>query len=55
MDAAETFDAEADAVIERFMAVLPAILVLILALVIGFIVAGSLLPIVVMQLGAGGV
>ena len=55
LDAAETFDAEADAVIERFMAVLPAILVLILALVIGFIVAGSLLPIVDMQLGAGGV
>jgi type II secretory pathway component PulF len=55
LNASETFDSEADAAIARFMAVLPALLVLLLAAVIGFIVAGALLPIVAMQLGAGGV
>jgi general secretion pathway protein F len=55
LNAADTFDSEADTAIERFMALLPALLVLLLAVVIGFIVAGALLPIVAMQLGAGGV
>ena len=50
LNAAETLDAEADAALARFMAVLPAVLVLILAGVIGFIIAGTLLPIVAMQL-----
>ena len=53
LNAAETFDAEADSAINRFMAIFPALLILVLALVIGFIIAATLLPIVVMQLGAG--
>jgi type II secretory pathway component PulF len=53
LNAAETFDNEADAAINRFMAIFPPILILLLALVIGFIIAATLLPIVVMELGAG--
>jgi type II secretory pathway component PulF len=53
LNAAETFDTEADSAINRFMAIFPAILILLLALVIGFIIAATLLPIVVMELGAG--
>ena len=55
LNAAETFDTEADSAINRFIAIFPAILILILALVIGFIIAATLLPIVVMELGAGAV
>ena len=54
LNAAETFESEADSAIARFMAVFPAVLILFLALVIGFIVAATLLPIVVMEIGAGG-
>jgi type II secretory pathway component PulF len=54
LDAADTFDGEADAAITRFMAIFPAILILLLALVVGFIIAATLLPIVAMQLGAAG-
>jgi len=53
LNAAETFDNEADAAINRFMSIFPAVLILVLALVIGFIIAAALLPIVVMSLGAG--
>jgi len=53
LNAAETFDSDADAAINRFMAVFPAFLILLLALVIGFIIAATLLPIVTMGLGAG--
>jgi type II secretory pathway component PulF len=53
LNAANTFDDEADAAINRFMAIFPAILILLLALVVGFIIAATLLPIVVMQFGAG--
>jgi len=53
LDAADTFDGEADAAIARFMAIFPAVLVLLLALVIGFIIAATLLPIVFMILGEG--
>ena len=53
LNAADTFDADADAAISRFMAIFPAVLILILALIIGFIIAATLLPIVVMELGAG--
>ncbi|MHC4062519.1 MAG: type II secretion system F family protein, partial [Planctomycetota bacterium] len=53
LNAADTFDAEADAAIARFMTVFPAVLVLMVALVIGFIVAAILLPIVMMSLSAG--
>lgn len=53
LNAAETFDTDADAAINRFMAIFPAVLILLLALVIGFIIAAALLPIVMMSLGAG--
>jgi type II secretory pathway component PulF len=53
LNAADTFDEEADSAINRFMAIFPAILILLLALVVGFIIAATLLPIVVMQFGAG--
>jgi type II secretory pathway component PulF len=55
LNAANTFDDEADAAINRFMAIFPAILILLLALVVGFIIAATLLPIVVMQFGAGAI
>jgi len=55
LNAADTFDAEADAAITRFMDIFPALLILILALVIGFIIAAALLPIVMMSLSAGAV
>ena len=51
--AADTFDSEADAAISRFMAIFPAVLILLLAVVIGFIIAAALLPIVTMSVGAG--
>lgn len=53
LNAADTFDTEADAAIKRFMDIFPALLILILALVIGFIIAAALLPIVQMSLSAG--
>ncbi len=55
LNAADTFDDEADAAINRFMAIFPAILILLLALVVGFIIAATLLPIVEMQFGAGAI
>jgi type II secretory pathway component PulF len=53
LNAADTFDAEADSAINRFMAIFPALLILMLALVIGFIIAATLLPIIAMELGVG--
>lgn len=53
LNAADTFDTEADSAINRFMAIFPAVLILLLALVVGFIIAATLLPIVVMQFGTG--
>ncbi len=53
LNAAETFDTDADAALSRFMSVFPAALILVLALVIGFIIAAALLPIVMMSLGGG--
>ncbi len=53
LNAAETFDTEADAAINRFMSIFPAMLILVLALIIGFIVVATLLPIVSMSLGGG--
>ena len=53
LNAAETFDEEADAAITRFMAIFPAVLILMLAIVIGFILAATLLPIIMMELGQG--
>jgi type II secretory pathway component PulF len=53
LNAAETFDTDADSAINRFMAIFPAVLILLLALVIGFIIVATLLPIVMMTLGGG--
>ena len=53
LNAADTFDNEADEAVTRFMAVFPAVLILLLALVVGFIIAATLLPI--MGMGIGGV
>jgi type II secretory pathway component PulF len=53
LNAADTFDSEADSAINRFMAIFPALLILLLALVIGFIIAATLLPIIVMTVGGG--
>ena len=50
LNAAETFDSESDAALNRFMAIFPALLILVLALVIGFIIIATLLPIVMMTL-----
>jgi general secretion pathway protein F len=54
LNAADTFDSEADGAINRFMAIFPAVLILLLALVIGFIIAAALLPIVTMSVGTAG-
>lgn len=53
LNAAETFDGDADAAIKRFTDIFPPFLILVLALVIGFIIVAALLPIVNMSLGAG--
>jgi len=53
LNAADTFDTDADSAVNRFMAIFPALLILLLALVIGFIIVATLLPIVVMTLGGG--
>jgi type II secretory pathway component PulF len=52
LNAADTFDEEADAAVNRFMAVFPAVLILVLALVIGFIIVSTLLPVVMISLGS---
>jgi len=52
LNAADTFDAEADQAVTRFMAVFPALLILLLAMVVGFIIAATLLPIMGMEIGA---
>jgi type II secretory pathway component PulF len=53
LNAANTFDSEADSAINKFMSIFPAILILMLALVIGFIIAATLLPIIAMEMGGG--
>lgn len=53
LGAGDTFDEAADSAIAKFIAIFPAMLILLLALVIGFIIAATLLPIVMMELGGG--
>ncbi len=55
LNAAETFDSEADSAINRFMAIFPALLILLLAVIVGFIIVATLLPILMMQLGGGAI
>ncbi len=50
LSAAETFDEAADTVMNRFLALFPAILILLLACAIFFIIVATLLPIVGMDL-----
>ena len=54
LNAADTFDDESDAAIKRFMALFPAVMIVLLAIVIGFIIIAMLLPIVAMDLGGIG-
>jgi len=54
LNAADTFDTEADSAINRFMSIFPALLILMLAVVIGFIIVATLMPILMMSFGAGG-
>ena len=53
LNAADTFDTEADSAINRFMSIFPALLILALAVVIGFIIVATLMPILMMSFGAG--
>ena len=55
LDAAETFDAEADVAIRRFITIMPTVLVIVLAAVIGFIVAATLMAVMQMELGMSGI
>lgn len=48
-----TFDEDADAAITRFVAIFPAVLILLLAVVIGFIIMAILLPIIMMGASSG--
>jgi type II secretory pathway component PulF len=53
LNAADTFDSEADSAITKFISIFPAVLIVLLALIIGFIIAATLMPIMMMQLGGG--
>ncbi len=50
LSAADTFDETADTAMNRFLALFPAILILLLAMAIFFIIVATLLPIVGMDL-----
>jgi type II secretory pathway component PulF len=52
LNAADTFDEQADTVVTRFMALFPALLILALAAVISFIIMATLLPIMTMDMSA---
>ncbi|MBN1845144.1 MAG: type II secretion system F family protein, partial [Sedimentisphaerales bacterium] len=54
LQAAEAFDRDTQVAIKRFMSVFPATLIVILALIIGFIVAATLLPIVQIETAIPG-
>lgn len=51
LNAADMFDEDADAAVTRFMAVFPAMLIMALAMVVGFIIAATLLPIMGLEIG----
>ena len=54
LHAARAFDKDTSVAVKRFMAIFPAILITLLAMVIGFIVAATLLPIVQIQTALPG-
>jgi type II secretory pathway component PulF len=55
LNAADTFDDQADAAVTKFMAVFPPALIIILAVIIGFIIAATLLPLIAMELSGSGI
>ncbi len=55
LKAADSFDRDTSVAIKRFMALFPAILIFILALIVGFIVMGTLLPIVQIETTMPGI
>jgi len=54
INAADAFDRDTQVAIKRFMAIFPAVLIVILALIIGFIIAATLLPIVQIETAIPG-
>jgi len=54
LGAADAFDRDTQTAVKRFMALFPAVLILLLALVVGFIVAATLLPIVQIETAIPG-
>ena len=53
LNAADTFDEQADSAVQRLMTVFPLLMILILAMVIFFIIIATLLPIMMMTMGEG--
>ncbi len=53
LNAADTFDEQADSAVQRLMALFPLVMILILAVVIFFIILATLLPIMMMTMGEG--
>ena len=54
LNAADTFDEESDVAINRFMSIFPTLLIILLAIVVGFIIVATLLPILSLDLGSAG-
>ena len=53
LNAADTFDEQADSAVQRLMALFPLFMILILAVIIFFIILATLLPIMMMTMGEG--
>lgn len=53
INAADTFDEQADSAVQRLMALFPLVMILILAVIIFFIILATLLPIMMMTMGEG--
>ena len=54
LQAADTFDEQADTVLQRFMSIFPSLLILILAVIVAFLILSILLPILGMDLSVYG-
>lgn len=54
LNAAESFDTQTDMSVKRFMAIFPAVLILILSIIIGFLLMATLLPIVQVETSLPG-
>ncbi len=55
LQAADAFDRDTQTAVKRFMAVFPAVMILVLAILVGFIVAATLLPIVQLETALPGI